>query len=190
MSDIIAENTENSEQIPTEKPVLTSSFLIDGKSQAQLFKPMRIGCIVAMAVGIPLVILYVVLSVLSEDENGSIGIDDVSLFVILLCGAVLFALGLVMYLSAKRNARMTDRTGGLNDYEFYETYMIVRSSRHGEDLGYTKNFYADLVKIRETKHYFLLYPTTATLYPVDKAVLSGEERAALRRVLRLQPRSD
>lgn len=106
MSDIIEENNENIEQnmeIPPdeEKPFLVTTCKIDGNTQREFSRPILLYCKIAMIVGLPLVIAYIVLSVLRDEEILTV-IPNAVLYIMLFLGAVLFATGIVFYFAVKK----------------------------------------------------------------------------------------
>ncbi len=189
MSDIIEENTENIEQNEgnspeAEKPFLVTSCLIDGSLQREISKPILIYCRVGMIVGIPLVLAYIVLSIL-RDEEILPAIPKALLYTMLFVGAVLFATGIVFYFSVKKNIKNVDKTAQTNEYSFFEDYLCLTSIRLGERLGTTKVYYVDFFKVKEGKGFFLLYPNSVSVLPVRKSELSPEETDHLRNALRI-----
>lgn len=189
MSDIIEKNTQRIEQNPEissqqEEPFLVTSCKIDGNTQRELSRPLFLYCRIAMIVGVPLLLAYIVLSVLS-DEGVLSAIPTAVLYCMLFLGAVLFATGIVFYFTIKKNIKNADAINQTNEYSFYEDYVCVESIRRGERLGSSKSYYVDFVKRKEGKKYFLLYPTSVTIFPVPKEGLSEEQTVHLRNALRI-----
>lgn len=199
MSDIIEENQQNNcenvqdnenmasieeEQKEEPKPFVVASCKIDGNMQREFSRSLLIYSRIAMIVGLPIVIAYIVLSVL-KDEEILTAIPNTVLYIMLFLGAVLFATGIVFYFSVKKNIKNADNINQMNEYSFFEDYVTMESIRLGERLGAAKAYYTDFVKVKETKNYFLLYPTAVSVYPVPKRGLSEEEVTHLRNVLRI-----
>ncbi len=188
MSDIMEENNQQIEQIeenePQEEPFLVTSCKIDGNLQREISRPVILYCRIAMAVGIPLVLAYIVLSVL-KDEEILPAIPTAVLYGMLFFGAVLFATGIVFHFSVKKNINNAERVNQTNEYSFYDDYITMTSIRNGERLGASKMYYVDFFKVKEGKRFFLLYLNSASLLPVRKSELSEEEIARLRTALRI-----
>lgn len=189
MSDITEENNksieQNEEVLPEEeKPFLVTTCKIDGNTQRELSWSILLYCRIAMAVGIPLVIAYIVLSVLKDEEILS-AIPNAVLYAILFFGAVLFATGIVFYFTVKKNIKNTEKINQTNEYSFFEDYVLLTSIRLGERLGASKVYYTDFAKVRERKKYFLLYPTSVSILPVPKEGLTEGEIDHLRNALRI-----
>lgn len=189
MSGIIEENNKSIEQneviLPEEeKPFLVTTCKIDGNMQRELSGSVLFYCRIAMAVGIPLVIAYIVLSVLKDEEVLS-AIPNAVLYAILFLGAVLFATGIVFYFTVKKNIKNADKINQTNEYCFFEDYVLLTSIRLGERLGTSKAYYTDFAKVRERKKYFLLYPTSVSILPVPKDGLTEGEIDHLRNALRI-----
>ncbi len=188
MSDIIEENQQqieqNEETSPQEQPFLVTSYKIDGNAQREFSKPLLIYSYIAMPVGLPLVIGYIVLSLLS-DEGILVGLPAAIPYVLLFVGAVLFATGLVFLFTVRKNIRNAENLIQTNEYSFYEDYMCVESICRGERVGVAKVYYNDLAKRRERRDFFLLYPNSVSVFPVPKSGLSEEEIAHLRNALRI-----
>lgn len=187
MSDIIEEKSSEIEQIeekkPEERPFLVAHCMIDGNTQRELMKPLLIYSRIGFAVGVPLLLAYIVLYVLCEEDV--LSFPTGVLYLMLFVGAILLGTGIVFLLSAKKNIKNVDNISQMNEYSFFDDYVSVESIRRGERLGASKAYYVDFVKIKESKKYFLLYPTTETVFPVPKEGLSEEELGHLRNALRL-----
>lgn len=189
MPDIIDENTreieQNEEVFPEkEKPFLVTSCKIDGNMQREISSPVILYCRIAMAVGIPLVLAYIVLSVLKDGEILP-AIPTAVLYGMLFFGAFLFATGIVLYFSVKKNINNAERVNQSNEYSFYENFITMTSIRNGERLGASKMYYVDFFKVKEGKKFFLLYLNSASLLPVRKGELSEEDISHLRNALRI-----
>ena len=160
--------------------IITSK--IDGQVQKEISKPILIYSYIGIVLGIPLVLAYIVFSVLKGDV---LTIPDFVLYILLFLGAVLFATGIVFLFSVKKNMRNADNCLEINEYSFYDDYVCIAAIRRGERLGAIKTYYEDFVKRKECKKFFLLYPTSVTIYPIPKENLSEEKIARLRSALRI-----
>ena len=189
MSDLIEENNENIEQnveIPPEeeKPFLVTTCKIDGNTQREFSRPILLYCKIGMVVGLPLVIAYIVLSVLRDEEILTV-IPNAVLYIMLFLGAVLFVTGIVFYFAVKKNIKNAERINQTNEYSFYEDYISMTSIRYGERLGASKMYYIDFFKVKEGKRFFLLYLNSTSVLPVEKSGLKEEDITHLCNALRI-----
>ena len=80
--------------------------------------------------------------------------------------------------------RKTNKTASVNEfentYEFFEEYFTLESTKKEETVASLKVYYADVLKISETKRFLFIYPNAATAYPVEKKSFSEEEYALLK----------
>ena len=104
---------------------------------------------------------------------------------LLWAGAILFAVGLMSLIMSGMTNRKQLSLAFVNEYEFYPEGLVINDYRAGEHVSTSRLRYSDFEKIRESKEFFLLYPNRVTVYPVDKALLTEEECAQLRAMLRL-----
>ena len=104
---------------------------------------------------------------------------------LLWAGAILFAVGLMSLIMSSMTNRKQLSLAFVNEYEFYPEGLVINDYRAGEHVSTARLRYSDFEKIRESKEFFLLYPNRVTVYPVDKALLTEEEFAQLRAMLRL-----
>ena len=158
------------------------SYRVDAEAQKRFSKPMRTGSLIAMILGISLLLVFIVLYVLSGDV---LSLQPILLGVFLVCGAVLFVVGLIFFLACRMNVKNAAQIDALNEYEFYDDFMTVSTTRRGENIGTVKVYYPDLYRRTERKNEILLYPAAASVYIVPKEGLGENELARLRAALGL-----
>ena len=158
-----------------------TSVAIDAEMQKRINAPLRKNMLFVMAAGIVLLVAYIVLSVLADE----VGIPEDAFFldVILWVGAMGFGFGIVFLITLGRVNQKQLARGFINHYEFYPEGVVINDERGGEHVSTARLRYTDFEKIKEGKEFFLLYPNRVTVYPVDKLLLSEEERVRLRNVL-------
>lgn len=170
-------------------PCVRTRVAIDAALQKRVSKTARRVLLCLMLVGIAMLIAYVVLSVIAEMGVITLS-DDFWLEILLWGGAVFFAFGLVFFITSGRVNKKQLALAFVNEYEFCAEGVVINDYRAGEHVSTARLRYSDFEKIRENREFFLLYPNRVTVYPVDKTVLTPEERALLRTFLRLPARQD
>lgn len=174
----------DSEQSAQDGPCVKTRVTVDAALQKRISKNSRIVLLCAMIVGIVMLIAYVALYVVSE-EGLVVLEDDFLLDLLLWAGAILFAVGLMSLIMSGMTNRKQLSLAFVNEYEFYPEGLVINDYRAGEHVSTARLRYSDFEKIRESREFFLLYPNRVTVYPVDKALLTEEECAQLRAMLRL-----
>lgn len=174
----------DSEQSAQDGPCVKARVTVDAALQKRISKNSRIVLLCAMIVGIVMLIAYVALYVVSE-EGLVVLEDDFLLDLLLWAGAILFAVGLMSLIMSSMTNRKQLSLAFVNEYEFYPEGLVINDYRAGEHVSTARLRYSDFEKIRESREFFLLYPNRVTVYPVDKALLTEEECAQLRAMLRL-----
>ncbi len=163
-------------------PCVTTRVTVDAALQKRISRRARAALLCIMVVGVAALVAYVVLFVLAE-EGAIVVADDFWLDLLLWGGAVFFALGLVYFISSGRANKKQLSLAFVNEYLFYPDQVVINDYRAGDLVSTARLRYSDFEKIRENKEFFLLYPNRVTVYPVDKLLLSEEERVRLRNVL-------
>lgn len=172
------------EQSAQDGPCVKARVTVDAALQKRISKNSRIVLLCAMIVGIVMLIAYVALYIVSE-EGLVVLEDDFLLDLLLWAGAILFAVGLMSLIMSGMTNRKQLSLAFVNEYEFYPEGLVINDYRAGEHVSTARLRYSDFEKIRESREFFLLYPNRVTVYPVDKALLTEEECAQLRAMLRL-----
>ena len=186
-ADADASRVEIKQQPVQESPCVKTRVTVDGALQKRISKNARIILLCAMILGIVMLIAYIALYVVFEE--GIVALEDDSwLDLLLWVGAILFAFGLVFLITSGRVNKKQLSIAFVNEYEFYPEGLIINDYRAGEHVSTARLRYSDFEKIKESREFFLLYPNRVTVYPVDKKLLSEEECAQLRTILRLPPK--
>lgn len=89
---------------------------------------------------------------------------------------------LIIGINKKNNSKMLEEE---SEYEFYDTYFIVKTFRNGEQLETIKTYYKDIVKVKETKSYIFINPNRIITYPVGKADLQAGDLLKLKQIFHL-----
>ncbi len=190
MNTEMTENVAPMSEDAASKPLVETSVTVDGALQARLGKKLRVCGLLGVIVGTVLLLAYIVCSTVFEmlAEEGRFSVEpwfNTLLQVALWGGAVLFVIGLVVFLGARASVKNM-KTAYRNVYRFYRGYVFIETERQGEAVSTLKLYYADLMTVRETKELFLLYNTATSCFAVDKRKLTPEEIAELRKVLPLK----
>lgn len=192
MSDIFEENSpENGENISPqaeEIPLVETSFRVNGESQKRFQHKIHATLIAAVVIGAVFTLAYIVLATLNGETLGGsfFAVSETLLYVLLLCGAVPLGGGISLLFVLRKNVAYAKRTDAENHYRFFADHVLVAVTQNGEPMGQVKCYYKSFAKVRENRNYFLLYPTSSTVYPVLKSALPEEEREKLRTVLPLK----
>ncbi len=155
---------------------------IDGALQKRLLKNLKIFAVLFCVFAAAFLFFGIAALFLVEGEEEISG--AVYFFVLAAILALLAGLYFYMYF---KNARHAERLAFTNVYDFFEHGVRVRSERRdGDTAGEVFLRYTDFFKVREKRRFFLLYPNSATAYPVDKQAITEAEAEALRGVLPLK----
>lgn len=195
MADLFSEFNDQEDSMPAPDGDRLQAFVdVDANLQRVLGRPAKILGIVYTVLGAAAVVLSfcgLMLDALIRDALPSLYLSDGALIGILCFAAVCFGLGIGMLAAAARNVKdVARRPPSRYVYEFREGHFYITILRCGETMGRMKYYYADLSKVTEGKRYFMLFVSRASIFVVDKTALSVEERALLRRLLHLPPRTE
>lgn len=159
-----------------------ASVALDATLQSEILHGVRIVYLVLLIAGFLSCAAYVAVDVCADEGKLA---PSAWYSVLLWAGAVLFAVGLVCTVVLWRAVkRARDARVLVNRYTFYESGYFVVDTVCGEDtVALAKVKYSDCRKIRENRKFFLIYQTSANIFPVRKSDLSGEEVSALRSIL-------
>ena len=177
------------QELQSGAPGVRTRVAIDAALLRRISKTSRAVMLCMMIAGIVMLVSYIVLSVIAE-EGIILLSDDFWLDILLWGGAVFFAFGLVLLITNGRTNKKQIALALVNEYEFYAEGVVIRDFRAGEHVSTSRLRYSDFEKIRENREFFLLYPNRVTFYPVDKALLTSEERALMRTFLRLPAKKE
>ncbi len=136
-------------------------------------KKLKTGSFWAMIIGIIGLIAYIVVSVACFDE----GEEPKWLEIFLYAFSVLFAIGLIFFLTTKNLIKKAVANGFTNEYLFTEEFATVTSYRGGEKVGEIKHYYNEFTKIRKTEYYLFLHLGVRGAYPIELCKINEEELA-------------
>ncbi len=148
---------------------------VDVEKESQ--KKIKKLCKISLIVGIIGLIAYILIGVIAFEE----GEEPFWLEILLIASSVLFAIGLVMpiALNAATKKSLSTIHNVINQYEFYDEYVIVKSYRGEEKIAEAKNYYRELTKTRLTENFVYLHLGLRGAYPVARAALTEEQQAWL-----------
>lgn len=89
-----------------------------------------------------------------------------------------------LYLIRKNIKTVSSQTHE-NFYTFEQDYFNVKTLRNGEEIGNSKIYYKDLVKVKEIGKYIFLYINQASAMPIDKTTLKDDDLILLRAFLKI-----
>lgn len=145
---------------------------VDEQVQKEVNFATQIMSIISLAIGSVGLILYIILCV----ALGSIKI----LTLLLGISTFFFVFGLIMLITvAKANARGVAQNV-TDEYNLNDEFVEVKSLRNEEIVAMQKTYYNELVKFKETKNYYILYPTTTQAYVIPKTSFTPEELSELK----------
>ncbi len=133
-------------------------------------KKFKLGCWIALIVGIIGLFGYIVVAVVCFEENN----EPFWLDILLWGSAALFAIGLIFLIAFGRVAKKME--GNIrNVYSFDEEYVTVCSYRGEEKIGEAKNYYTEFTKVSKTENYLYLYMELRGAYPILLFELTEEQ---------------
>ncbi len=140
-------------------------------------KKIKLLCRIALIAGIIGLIVYILIGVIAYDE----GEEPFWLEIELIISSLSFALGLVIPIALKAVTKksLSNLQNVVNEYEFFEEYVVVKSYRGEEKIAEAKNYYTEITKIRQTESYVYLHLGIRGAYPVLRGAMTEERQAWL-----------
>ncbi|MBP5373282.1 MAG: YcxB family protein [Clostridia bacterium] len=149
---------------------------VDKKAASALFKNTKILSISLIILG-AILIMGVIYDRLNSDQ-----MDFFDLFFLLIgLFNVIFSSVMLVMIGANSKAALSQAV--VNEYEFNEDHLLVSSVKNGEVIGTSKVYYKEIVRTRESKDYFFIYPNKAAAFLIGKEYCSDEETAMIRDIL-------
>ncbi len=175
------------EEIQSGEPIAECRVRMDVAFHRAYTRLLRGLCTAAAIVGIVLVAAFVTLGVLRDE--GIVSVAQFWLDVLLWGGAALFAVGIVLLLTIRSAIRKSSSPVLDNVYTFYEEGLSVHTYCENTRMATADFRYTDFAKVSERGKFLLLRYNAATVYVVPTEGFAEEERARLRAVLRLPPKT-
>lgn len=100
--------------------------------------------------------------------------------------ALPFGFGLVYIITLTKLYKKPMNEKNVNIYQFDNDYITIINFTDGQTSGILKVFYNQIIKIKETKGYLLLFLTKFSALPVSKENLNDNELQTLKALLTLQ----
>lgn len=114
------------------------------------------------------VIFYIVFGTIYPDSS----IDTYLLMFV----SIFFAVSIIVYLLIKRTVKNIEKNPFINEYEFDDEAISATSSKiDGTFLSSSKIPYTNVLKIKETENFILIYISQVAIWPVNKTTLSEED---------------
>lgn len=103
--------------------------------------------------------------------------------ILLAVGVIFVFLGIFFMLLCKNSAKAARKFKRLDEVEFFGDYLIEKGYTDGEHTSTVKLYYKWIVRVRETNNYLFLYNTRVTAVAVDKNGLPLDELNTIRSLL-------
>ncbi len=129
--------------------------------------------LIAWIVGLIGCLIYIVVAVAFYGD----GEDPLWLEILLWLSAGVFAVGLILHLTAKKTIKKAETNDFLNEYSFEDSFVTVISYRGEEKIAEVKNYYTEFTKIRKTEKYLFLCMGMRGAYPIERSLLTEEQTA-------------
>jgi glucose uptake protein GlcU len=150
--------------------------ILNKKVQIELSKQPKINSIIAIIVGTIGLLLYIVLSAFFE----SMLLNFMLLF------AIPFSVGLTCLITINKTIEKFKNVDVLNKYVFESDFVTITSFKNNEQVGMSKVYYSQILKIKQTETFIFIYPNKTSAYPVVKQALSENELATLKNLLKIK----
>lgn len=168
----------------TEKGTVKATTVHNENLNKELNKPSKILGIVYTVTGAIMIFLYILLSVLSDEEIGVADKEAVAFNIFLMAaGAVLLVIGIVLIGTYARINKLKGVETKSEENEFFTDYLINREYVNGEHISTAKVYYHRIVRVKETKSYIFIYNTRVTALSVDKTAIPANELTTIRSLL-------
>lgn len=160
---------------------IKSSAKFDEKLYSQINRVNFICCAIILVVGAAGLILMVVMHFIVPES------DDIFLIV---CFGILTAAGLFLTIATRINIKKAIRADKNNETEVYSDHFLVTEFERGIKVADAKVYFKSLYKCKESKDFFLAYVTRTAVHPIGKEGMTPAERAAVRQIMGLPPRTE
>lgn len=150
--------------------------ILNKKVQIELSKQPKINSIIAIIVGTIGLLLYIVLSAFFE----SMLLNFMLLF------AIPFSVGLTCLITINKTIEKFKNVDVLNKYVFESDFVTITSFKNNEQVGMSKVYYSQILKVKQTETFIFIYPNKTSAYPVVKQALSENELATLKNLLKIK----
>lgn len=163
----------------TENNSIKTKLQFTKEVQWQLSKKMYISSLVALIISlVGIIALFVADTVLDIFYEQPIDVDAYYLFMgmfffIFFINLMLFVIAGSMVKNAKK---LSD---SVNEYQFFAGHFIMDGYRAGVLLTRHKVFYKDIIRVKHTRDYVLLYNDRNLAFALSKNDLSPEELATI-----------
>lgn len=94
--------------------------------------------------------------------------------------AIMFGFGLVMVISIRKINKKSAENNLTNEIELEEDCVSLSTIKNNEIIGTLKVYYKDLIKVRETENYLVLYINKQSAIPVPKKEFKPEELSTIK----------
>ena len=124
------------------------------------------------------IICLIVVVLFSREPQGAM------LYVLLTLSIFLLLFGILLIFMVNRAVKKAIKNSEENktifESELDETSIYIINITNGEQVGSSKSYYKDLVKVVETANYIFLYPNLQMAYPISKKNMSQEDIATIK----------
>lgn len=149
--------------------MIETNVKLDLNMQKALNRKRFITYVVMLVVGSVGLFAYLAISVALE--SGPKWLDY-----ILWTSAVFFGFGLVFLLVLNKTNKKVEESQRVNNYVFFKDFMLITTYCKGEAISSLKQYYHEIVKVKETKDYIFLYLSSNLAYPLLKKDLKEEDK--------------
>lgn len=135
---------------------------LDERMQKELLKTPIICCWIIIIFGGISLILTIVTAIGAKKVDG----------IFLLATAIFLITGIILLISFNKTIQSFQKTNRENVYTFYDDYLEVKTMYQDEVSGFSKLYYSDIFKVKETKNFIFIYLNQQQAFPVLKENVS------------------
>lgn len=166
-----------------EKISIKCTFDCFEKAQIELVKNVKIFSIIGIVVGALLLVAYIVIGTIFEEE-------PVYNNVFLFTGAIVLVVGIMCFVITRQGIKTAKQNADVkNEYEFFSDCFVVKSNKIGDEIGMSKIYWSSVGRVKETESFLFLYiPMRKVAFAVPKSSLSHKEYDTIMRRLSKKPK--
>ncbi len=160
--------------------MIETKAVVDEKLQKELNFRAFIISLIMLIIGIVGILALIILTAI-KDVIFSELID----FSLLICFAMFFVIGVIGIINLKNVNKKAILNRAELTMQFDEEFYIIIENKHEEQVANAKIYYKDIVKTKETKNYFFIYPNSLIAHPILKSEISNENLQLIKERVKL-----
>lgn len=147
------------------------SVKIDENLQKEINQKMWVTSLILTIVGSIGLCVYIILGTFFE---------NIFLELFLWCVAFMFGFGLVFLITINKTNKKASGLNITDEFEINEEFVNLTTMKNNGVISTAKIYYKDIIKIRETENYLVLYLNKASALTIPKKSFSEEDYSTVK----------